>query len=136
MVFEEDGRPCSWGQKGYWEAYVTGTVLRKETTEKLGRSMEWGGLWKAASGGDEIAKKLADNYIRRLSASVINLVNILHPKTVVIGRNLAAFGETWLDPLKESVQSKSFGGERSFMPEIKAVTLGRRACTLGAANLV
>ena len=98
--------------------------------------MEWDELWKAATDGDETAKELADNYIRRLSTGVVNLVNILHPKTVVIGGNLAAFGETWLEPLKESVQSKSFGGEHSSMPEIKAGTLGRKTGTLGAANLV
>lgn len=136
MVIEEDGRPCSCGRKGCLEAYVSVTALRKETAETLGTPMEWEDLWKAASGGDEKAKKLAEAYIRRLSTGVINLVNILHPKTVVIGGNLAAFGETWLEPLKESVQSKSFGGERSSMPEIIAGTLGRKAGTLGAANLV
>ena len=67
---------------------------------------------------------------------MVNLVNILHPKMVVIGGNLAAFGETWLEPLKESVQRTSFGGEHSSMPEIKAGILGRKAGTLGAANLV
>lgn len=56
--------------------------------------MEWEELWTTASRGDETAKKSANNYIRRLSTGVVNLVNILHPKTVVIGGNLAAFGET------------------------------------------
>lgn len=136
MVIEENGRPCSCGRRGCLEAYVSVTALRKETEEKLGTPMEWEELWKAASEGDERAKELAEAYIRRLSTGVVNLVNILHPKTVVIGGNLAAFGETWLEPLKESVQSKSFGGKHSAMPEIKAGTLGRRAGTLGAANLV
>ena len=136
MVIEDGGRPCSCGRRGCWEAYVSGTALRKETAKKLGRSMEWEDLWKAASEGDEQAKELADSYIRRLGTGVVNLVNILHPKTVVIGGNLAAFGETWLEPLKESVQSKSFGGEHSSMPVIKAGILGRKAGTLGAANLV
>ena len=76
------------------------------------------------------------SYIRRLSTGVVNLVNILHPKIVVIGGNLAAYGETWLEPLKESVSTKSFGGGHSAMPEIRAGVLGRRAGTLGAANLV
>lgn len=136
MVIEDGGRPCSCGRRGCWEAYVSGTALGQETAEKLGRSMEWEELWKAASEGDEQARELADSYIRRLSTGVVNLVNILHPKTVVIGGNLAAFGETWLEPLKESVQSKSFGGEHSSMPVIKAGILGRKAGTLGAANLV
>ncbi len=136
MVIEEDGRPCSCGRNGCLEAYVSVTALRKETAEKLGKPMEWEELWKLASEGDAKAKELAEGYIRRLSTGVINLVNILHPKTVVIGGNLAAFGETWLGPLKESVQSKSFGGAHSIMPEIKAGTLGRKAGTLGAANLV
>lgn len=78
--------------------------------------------------------KLLDAFAALLH--IHNLVNILHPKTVVIGGNLAAFCETWLEPLKESVQSKSFGGRHSSMPEIKAGTLGRKAGTLGAANLV
>lgn len=112
------------------------TALRRETQEKLGTPMEWEELWKEASQGDEAAKELAEGYIRRLSTGVVNLVNILHPKTVVIGGNLAAFGETWLKPLRESVQRTSFGGEHSVMPEIKAGTLGRKAGTLGAANLV
>lgn len=136
MVIEEDGRPCSSGRRGCLEAYVSVTALRKETREKLGTAMEWEELWKAASGGDAAAKALAEGYIRRLSTGVVNLVNILHPKMVVIGGNLAAYGETWLEPLKESVLSKSFGGVHSVTPEIKAGTLGRKAGTLGAANLV
>ena len=136
MVIEEDGRPCSCGRQGCWEAYVSETALRKESEEKLGTAMEWEELWKQAVGGDEAAWRLAESFIRRLSTGVVNLVNILHPQMVVIGGNLAAYGETWLEPLKESVQSKSFGGERSSMPEIRAGILGRRAGTLGAANLV
>lgn len=136
MVIEEDGRPCSCGRSGCLEAYVSVTALRKETEEKLGTPMEWEELWKKASEGDAAAGKLAEAYIRRLSTGVVNLVNILHPKMVVIGGNLAAYGETWLEPLKESVQHKSFGGEHSPMPEIRAGILGRKAGTLGAANLV
>ena len=136
MVIEEDGRTCSCGRKGCLEAYVSVTALRKETEEKLGTPMEWEELWKTASDGDEKAKELAGGYIRRLSTGVVNLVNILHPQKVVIGGNLAAFGETWLEPLIESVQSKSFGGEHTPMPEVKAGILGRKAGTLGAANLV
>ncbi len=136
MVIEEDGRPCSCGRCGCLEAYVSVTALRKETEEKLGTAMEWEELWKAASAGNETARKLAEAYIRRLSTGVVNLVNILHPKMVVIGGNLAAYGETWLEPLKESVQNKSFGGKHSSIPEIRAGILGRKAGTLGAANLV
>ena len=136
MVIEEDGRPCSCGRKGCLESYVSVTALRKETQEELGRAMEWEELWEAASAGDRTAKELAEAYIRRLSTGVVNLVNILHPKMVVIGGNLAAFGETWLEPLRESVLSKSFGGAHSVAPEIRAGTLGRKAGTLGAANLV
>lgn len=135
MVIEEDGRPCSCGRRGCLEAYVSVTALREETREKLGRPMEWEELWNTASGGDTAARELAEGYIRRLSTGVVNLVNILHPKMVVIGGNLAAYGETWLEPLKESVLSKSFGGAHSVTPEIKAGTLGRKAGTLGAANL-
>lgn len=135
MVIEEEGRPCSCGRNGCWEAYVSVTALRKETQEKLGTAMEWEELWQKASGGDETARELAEGYIRRLSTGVVNLVNILHPKMVVIGGNLAAYGETWLEPLCESVRRMSFGGEHSVMPEIKAGTLGRKAGTLGAANL-
>lgn len=131
----EDGRPCSCGRRGCLEAYVSVTALHRETQEKLGRPMEWEELWKTASEGDETAKELAEGYIRRLSTGVVNLVNILHPKLVVIGGNLAAYGETWLEPLKESVLSKTFGGTHSVTPEIKAGTLGRKAGTLGAANL-
>lgn len=136
MVIEEGGRPCSCGRRGCWEAYVSVTALRKETAETLGTAMEWEELWRRASGGDEAARELAERYIRRLSTGVVNLVNILHPKLVVIGGNLAAYGETWLEPLKESVSTKAFGGACSAVPEIRAGTLGRKAGTLGAANLV
>lgn len=136
MVIEEAGRPCSCGRHGCWEAYVSVTALRKETAETLGTPMEWEELWKAANGGDEKAKAVAEAYIRRLSTGVVNLVNILHPRLVVIGGNLAAFGETWLEPLRESVRNNSFGGDSTSMPEIRAGILGRKAGTLGAANLV
>lgn len=136
MVIEENGRCCSCGRNGCLEAYVSVTALRKETEEKLGTAMEWEELWKSAGAGNHGAEEVAANYIRRLSTGVVNLVNILHPKVVVIGGNLAVYGETWLDPLKESVKKTSFGGEHSSMPDIRAGILGRKAGTLGAANLI
>lgn len=135
MVIVENGRPCSCGRNGCLEAYVSDSALRAQTTERLGHACSWEELYREALDGNKEAKTLADEYIRRLGTGVVNMVNLLHPKLVVIGGNLASSGETWLEPLKEQVTRKIFGGEYGEQVEIRAALLGRRAGTLGAANL-
>ncbi len=135
MVIVEDGRKCTCGRNGCLEAYVSVPALRAETEEKLGKAMEWEELFALANEGNFAAASLAGQYIRRLSTGVVNLVNILHPELVVIGGNLAVSGETWLEPLTREVRPKLFGGRHAHIPEIRAGLLGRKAGTLGAANL-
>lgn len=135
MVIVENGRPCSCGRNGCLEAYVSESALRAQTAERLGRMYSWEELYRNAADGNEEAKTLADEYIHRLGTGLVNMVNLLHPKLVVIGGNLASSGDTWLEPLKEQVTQKVFGGEYGERMEIRAALLGRRAGTLGAANL-
>ena len=135
MVIVEEGRQCSCGRKGCLEAYVSEPALRKESKEKLGKEMTWEELYTEAVNGNEMAEDITRDYIRKLSTGVINLVNILHPRLIVIGGNLAVHGGTWLDPLTQAVKQRTFGGEHSAPIRIRPASLGRRAGTLGAANL-
>jgi len=135
MVIAEYGRACSCGRRGCLEAYVSEAAVCRETKEKLGREMELKELFTLAGAGNEQAKCIVREYIRRLGIGLTNMTNIFWPQAIILGGNLAEAGTGWLKPLREIVENNCFGGERAKLPEIEAARLGRRAGVIGAANL-
>lgn len=136
MVIEEDGRPCTCGRRGCLETYISVTAVKQETLEKLGREMEIQEVFELADKGDPGAEQITEAYIRRLGLALGNIANIFHPQALIIGGNLAEAKKSWMRPLAMEVAHSCFGGAYFDAPEIEAARLGRKAGTLGAANLL
>lgn len=136
MVIVENGEPCTCGRKGCLEAYASATALRKVSEKKLGKSMEPDKIFRMAEEGDEAAKEIVEDYIRKLGTGIVNIVNIFRPQALLLGGGIAAQGEVLLSPIREMVKTGCFGGAHGELPEIRAAELGNRAGMIGAANLV
>ena len=150
IVIEKDGRPCSCGRHGCWEAYSSATGLVKMTREKMNEcpdSKMWelcensidnaGGktAFKAARAGDAAGKAVVDSYVSYLACGLANIINIFQPEILSIGGGVCNEGNYLLDPVKEIVAKEIYTCEGTEQTDIRIAKLGNDAGIIGAAAL-
>ncbi len=148
-VIVENGRPCSCGRKGCWEAYasVSGLIATtKEHMEKNPDSLMWkiagsldrvNGLtsFEAMRKGDEEGKKVVTEYLDSVACGVVNLCNMLQPEILCIGGGISKEGDYLLVPVREYVMKEMFSRFHTEYTQIKIAKLGNDAGIIGAALL-
>lgn len=137
MQIVKDGKRCSCGQRGCFEAYASATALiaqAKEAAEKnpesaLNRLEVITGktVFETADAGDETAKAVMDQYTEYLSMGITSLINIFDPEAVVIGGGVGQRGEKLLIPVREYVSAHIFGGKDRTAPLICSAVYGDTA---------
>ena len=150
-VIEANGRPCTCGRKGCFEAYSSATGLINMTKEKLLETKDtvmWemvGGDINNTSGrtafdasrkGDKAGQEVVDMYIGYLACGLSNMINIFQPEVLCIGGGVCGEGDYLLNPLKELIKANIYGYERQERnTELKIAELGNDAGIIGAASL-
>ena len=154
IVIEKDGRPCSCGRKGCWEAYSSATGLINMTRDKLeecrktGRAtimekMISGDLdhisgktsFSAAKQGDEAGAEVVNEYIDYLACGLANIINIFQPDVLSIGGGICREGDYLLNPLNERVFKEVYTKDREPKTKLMIAALGNDAGIIGAAAL-
>ena len=149
-VIEFNGRPCSCGRKGCFEAYSSATALidmTKETMEEYKDSKMWeiaGGSVDNVDGktafdgmraGDDAAKKLVDTYIEYLGCGLTNIINTFQPEVLLIGGGICSEGENLTKPLEEIIKRDSYCIDPKKSTRLDICKLGNDAGIIGAAFL-
>ena len=149
IVIETNGRPCTCGRKGCWEAYSSATGLIKMTNEKMAEckdSLMWQlseeagkvsgkTAFQAKKKGDKAGAEVVDMYISYLATGLTNIVNVFQPEVLCIGGGICNEGEYLMAPLREIVHRENFGHNSPKQTKIVRATLGNDAGILGAAAL-
>ncbi len=149
MVIEADGRPCSCGRRGCWEAYSSATALVKMTNEKIEECRATGRYTKMAEtprvsgrtacdcmrAGDEAAREVYDKYIHYLAIGLGNIINIFQPEMITLGGGISGEGQSLIDSLLPEVAKEHYGTGLVKDSELRIATLGNDAGIIGAAAL-
>ncbi len=154
IVIEKDGRQCSCGRKGCWEAYSSATGLVNITKDRISEAMEAGRESKiydmigndlskvsartaftAMKEGDALGAEIVDEYISYLACGIVNIINIFQPNVLSIGGGICNEGEYLTKPLLEKVFAETYSREGTPRTEIKIASLGNDAGIIGAAVL-
>ena len=154
MVIEKDGRPCSCGRRGCWEAYSSATGLINMTKDKIVECREKGietameemighdlektsgrTAFTAAKNGDKVGAEVVEDYIDYLACGLTNVVRIFHPDVLSIGGGIANERDNLLVPLRERVTEMMHMPEGFELPELKIAEMGNDAGIIGAATL-
>ncbi len=150
MTLIMDGEPCTCGRNGCIECYVSATALIKQTKEAMTEddsSTMWeyvGGdienvdgktAFECAKKGDKAAIFVRDNYVKYLSESILNMLNIFRPDAFILGGGISAQGKELTDRVKAYCEKFSYGYEDAPKTEILTATLGNDAGIIGAAAL-
>jgi len=142
-VIEYNGRQCSCGRKGCFEAYASATALVNMTKEKLAAckdTLMWEMCGNDLNKADaRIAfaaiKEVVDMYISYLACGITNMINIFQPEVLLIGGGVCNEKDYLLKPLTEIVNADQYTRNQAVKTEIKIAALGNDAGIVGAAAL-
>lgn len=148
QIIEKDGRPCSCGNHGCFEAYSSASALilaakkkAEENKDSLLYKLVEGDIEKmnakipfdAAQSGDKAGEEVIDEYLDYLAVGIANLINVFKPEAILLGGGVSKQEENLTVPLTERVKKLAYGGD---MPTvIKIASLGNDAGLIGAAML-
>lgn len=150
IVINQNGRPCTCGRNGCWEAYASVTGLIKTTQEMMQNHPE-SKMWEIADGklenvngltsfdamraGDPAGKEVVDIYIKAVAEGLVDVINIMQPEVLCIGGGISKEGDTLLLPIRKIANEQMFARHCDTHTEIRIAKLGNDAGIIGAALL-
>lgn len=153
IVIRVDGRPCTCGRHGCWEAYSSATGLINMTKEKMAECERTGRetvmtriaaekgkvngrtAFDARRQGDAAATEVVDEYIKYLASGIASMINIFQPEVLSIGGGISGEGQYLLDLLVPRVREQQYGTDLVPLTDIRIATLRNDAGIIGAAVL-
>ncbi|WP_207974589.1 ROK family transcriptional regulator [Parafrankia sp. BMG5.11] len=132
-TLDENGSVCRCGNRGCLETIVGTSVLLESLRTSHGPDLTVRGMIDRAVAGDAGCARVVSDAGRAIGNAAANLCNLLNPQMIVVGGDLAAAGETLLEPMRQVVHRFAVPAA---VPTIVAGVLGERAEVLGALALV
>lgn len=148
-VIEYNGRPCTCGRKGCFEAYSSASALIAMTKEAMEAHKD-SRMWEIAGTLDNVdgktafdgmrmddgaAKEVVNTYIEYLGCGLTNIVNTFQPEVLLIGGGISKEGENLTKPLEEFIKRESYCIDPDRSTKLDICKLGNDAGIIGAANL-
>lgn len=142
FMINNDGEPCSCGNRGCLERYASMSALVRQVKaalpipgveeveqDKIGGKLIFEWMWN----GNATVSALVDRWVGCIADGLIGLIHIFNPEIVLLGGGVSREGERFL----EMVRAKVLAGA---MPrftdglEIRATALGNDAGLVGAVR--
>jgi predicted NBD/HSP70 family sugar kinase len=134
-IVDEDGPVCRCANRGCLETMASGAAVVDLLRPTLGPELTLGHVVELTVQGHPACRRVVADAGRLIGRALANLVNLLNPARVVVGGDLAACGETLLDPLRQECLRHAISSAAEDL-EITVSPLGDRAQVLGALALV
>jgi predicted NBD/HSP70 family sugar kinase len=135
MVIDEDGPVCRCANRGCLETLASGAAIVELLRPTLGDDLTLGRLVELTDDGHPACRRVVADAGRLIGRATANLVNLLNPARIVVGGELAACGETLMEPLRHECMRHAISSAADDV-EIVVSSLGERAQVLGALALV
>ncbi|NYI03215.1 ROK family transcriptional regulator [Allostreptomyces psammosilenae] len=135
ITLDESGPVCRCGNRGCLETYTNSRALLGLLSESHGTDLTLASMVALAREGDPGCRRVLQDAGRHIGMGVAHLCNLLNPRRVVIGGELAEAGELLLAPVRESVSRYAIPSAARQLSVVPG-ELGRRAGVLGALALV
>lgn len=153
IVIEVDGRPCTCGRCGCWEAYSSATGLINSTKEKLAECEREGRktvmtemvakkgkvtgrtAFDGMRAGDAAATEVVEQYVKYLASGLASMVNIFQPEVLSIGGGISNEGQFLLDLVTPLVRKQVYGADFVPTTDIRIAQIKNDAGIIGAAVL-
>lgn len=147
-----EGHPCPCGNRGCWEQYVSGTVVRREGQALVRRggpaaaalaaacagdpeALSGDDVTRLAREGDPASRAVLSGVGRWLGVGLAGAVATLDPGRVVVGGGLSEAGDLLLAPARAALAEHLLGRGHRPLPAVVSAELGVAAGLVGAADL-
>ncbi len=154
VMEHRNGRPCTCGRRGCWEAYCSSVALTARTREIMREHPE-SAMWaitgenpanadartafRARKQGDAATAALIDEYMDDLACGLATVINIFDPDVVCLGGGISHEGPELLEMLIPRVSTETYGYQVDITARekkrVRLATLGNDAGIIGAAWL-
>ena len=150
MKIVPNGRFCSCGLQGCWEAYASGSALVENANNILKsnpKSVEnivscsidgkitGPNITKLAFQDDKVAKNLIENVGWWLGLGISNIATIIDPEIIIIGGGVSAGKNILLDGVKKGYESNLSAGAYVEKAPIVLANYDNNAGIIGVADL-
>ena len=146
MIIIMNGKPCTCGNFGCWEAYGSATAMVKMARALIEKGLETKligyypdelnakAIVDEAQNGDRIAHDIVIQTGKYVGVGIANLINIFNPEAVIVGGGLSLAGEILFNEITHHAKLNS--QPRAFSKvQITQAILGNNAGILGSAAL-
>ena len=149
IVISMNGRQCTCGRKGCFEAYASATALIADTKVAMEKNpnskmhdfaKQYGKVdgrvaFDAAKAGDKAAIEVIDQYVVYLSEGLLNYCNIFRPQAIILSGGIANAGRFLLDKVDTYLKEHNYGFEGTPAVKVLVSELGYDSGKIGAAAL-
>ena len=135
ITLDESGPVCRCGNRGCLETFVGSRHVLNLLASSHGSDLTLSRVVQLAQRGDLGCRRVLADVGRQIGTGVANLCNLLNPRRVILGGDLAEAGDLVLDPIRESVARYAIPSAARQLSVVPG-TLGGRAEVLGALALV
>ncbi|MFE5870075.1 ROK family protein [Streptomyces roseifaciens] len=135
ITLDESGPVCRCGNRGCLETFTAARYVLPLLHSAHGTDLTVTRMVQLAREGDPGCRRVISDVGRHIGSGVANLCNLLNPRRVVLGGDLADSGELVLAPIRESVSRYAIPSAARQL-EVVPGALGGRAEVLGALALV
>ncbi len=135
ITLDESGPVCRCGNRGCLETFTAARYVLPLLHSAHGTDLTVARMVQLAREGDPGCRRVISDVGRHIGSGVANLCNLLNPRRVVLGGDLAPAGELILAPIRESVSRYAIPSAARQL-EVVPGALGGRAEVLGALALV
>ena len=146
ITLVHNGKMCSCGNPGCWEAYASVTALISQTKEAIEKNpdslmakiAEENGevngrtAFNAAKAGDAAGQAVVDQYRDYIASGLVSIINIFQPERIVVGGGISREGEYLLAPIREYCDKYGYNKILK-KADIQVATLYNDAGIIGAA---
>jgi glucokinase-like ROK family protein len=130
MIIDLNGKPCSCGSRGCWEAYASENALLD-----LANSDSLEALIDLADNRDENAQRLFGEIGAYLGYGINNIINTFNPDQVILGNRLA-LAKQWIEqPIRTTIEDHTLSHHQNEM-QINFSQLGKYSTALGMSAFV
>jgi predicted NBD/HSP70 family sugar kinase len=136
ITVDESGQVCRCGNRGCLETVVGGPHLLDLLPRASARERPTlPGLVQAAVGGDLGSLRVIGDAGRAVGVAAAMLCNVLNPRQIVLGGELAQAGELLLEPIRQVLHRRTVPAAVERV-EVRCGELGDRAGVMGALAAV
>ena len=134
LAMVDDGLICRCGNRGCLETIANTVALTSLLSRSRGEPVTLAQLIELVHAGDRGARRAVADAGTAVGTALAAAINLLNPGLVVIGGELAAAGETLLEPIRAAIERRVIAPAASSV-RIVPSALGERAEVTGAAAM-